>query len=160
MTLTHPDLQVLRPEHVVSITADVWRAYLSQELVEHSLGVDAPAISGRSVTGCVNVSGAWQGSVFVQCSADLACGLAETMFMADPGSLTADEVGDGLGELTNMVGGNIKSRLPGPSRLSLPSVAQGASCTVGVPGADLLHRVALMSPGGPVMISVWKASST
>jgi chemotaxis protein CheX len=78
------------------------------------------------------------------------------MFAADPGTLSADEVGDALGELTNMVGGNIKSLLPAPSKLSIPSVAGGESYTVRVPGAVLVERVALVCAAGPLHISIWK----
>ncbi|QCC78154.1 chemotaxis protein CheX [Nocardioides daphniae] len=35
------------------------------------------------------------------------------------------DVVDAVGELVNMVGGNVKSLVPGPSQLSLPLVATG-----------------------------------
>ena len=78
------------------------------------------------------------------------------MFGAEPGDLSDDEVSDALGELTNMVGGNIKSLLPAPSQLSLPSVAAGESCTVRVPGAVRISRSALLCGTGPRHICVWK----
>jgi chemotaxis protein CheX len=157
MTTVEPDLEAVRAEHVVSIASEVWQSFLSEELAEHPLGSEAPALPGRTMTGCVHVSGAWEGSVFLQVPAELGRSAAETMFMAGPGELSDDEVCDGLGELTNMVGGNIKSLLPAPSTLSIPSVAEGESYTVRVPGSVLLHRVVLVSAGGPVHISVWKA---
>ena len=55
-----------------------------------------------------------------------------------------------------MVGGNLKSLLPAPSSLSVPTVAVGESCSVRVPGAVLLDRVVLVSAPGPVHISIWK----
>ena len=157
MTLIDPDLEAVRVEHVVSIAQEVWQSFLSEELVEHPLGPDAPDLEGPTITGCVQVSGAWQGSVFLQVPAALGRGAAETMFMAEPGELSGEEVCDGLGELTNMVGGNVKSLLPAPSTLSLPSVAEGTDYTVRVPGSVRLHRVVLVSAAGPVHISVWKA---
>ena len=47
--------------------------------------------------------------------------LACVMFQVDEAS--PEEVRDLLGEMANLVGGNIKGMLPGPSRLSLPVVA-------------------------------------
>jgi chemotaxis protein CheX len=104
----------------------------------------------------VHVSGEWTGSVFVSCDLEVATAAAEAMFAADPGSLSADEVSDALGELTNMVGGNIKSLLPAPSRLSVPTIAVGVAGSVRIPGAVLLDRVVLLSAPGPVHISTWK----
>jgi chemotaxis protein CheX len=54
-----------------------------------------------------------------------------------------------------MVGGNIKSLLPAPSKLSIPSVAQGEQYTVRVPGATLVDAVTLVCQAGPVHITVW-----
>ncbi len=141
---------------ITSIAQDVWSSFLPMDLEVHPLGADAPGLEGRTMTGTVHVSGEWQGTVFLEVPSDLASAAAEAMFAADPGSLSADEVCDALGELTNMVGGNIKSLLPAPSKLSIPSVAEGESYTVRVPGAVLVDRVALVCAAGPLHVSVWK----
>ena len=143
-------------EQIVEIAQEVWESFLSMSLLPHPLGADAPVLQGQSMTGCVHVSGAWTGSVFLSCELAAAAAAAEAMFAADPGSLSPDEVSDAIGELTNMVGGNIKSLLPAPSSLSVPTVAVGESCSVRVPGAVLLDRVVLVSAPGPVHISIWK----
>jgi chemotaxis protein CheX len=150
------DDAVVTAEQISSIASEVWESLLGMPLLPHPLGTDAPALEGQSTTGCVHVSGEWNGSVFLQCDVGVAAALAEVMFAAEPGTLTDDEVGDALGELTNMVGGNIKSLLPAPSRLSVPSIAVGQSCSVRVPGAVLLDRVVLVCAPGPLHISVWK----
>jgi chemotaxis protein CheX len=141
---------------ITSIAQDVWSSFLAMDLEPHPLGADAPDVDGPTMTGTVHVSGEWNGSVFLVVPRELGQASAEAMFAADPGSLSDDEVCDALGELTNMVGGNIKSLLPAPSKLSIPSVAGGASYTVRVPGAVLLERVALVCAAGPLLISVWK----
>jgi chemotaxis protein CheX len=146
-------------DQVVSIAQDVWESFLSLTLLPHPLGDAAPDITGPTLTGCVSVSGSWAGSVFLQCGADQAREAAEAMFGAEPGDLSDEEVSDALGELTNMVGGNIKSLLPAPSQLSLPSVAAGESYTVRVPGAVLISRSALLCGTGTLTICVWKAAS-
>jgi chemotaxis protein CheX len=143
-------------EQITQIAQEVWESFLGTSLLPHPLGDGAPALVGQTLTGCVHVSGEWTGSVFLQCGTGTAEAAAEAMFAADPGTLSADEVSDAHGELTNMVGGNIKSLLPAPSRLSVPSIAQGESCSVRVPGAVLLHRVVLVCASGPLHISVWK----
>ncbi len=143
---------------ITEIAQEVWQSFLSMDLLEHPLGADAPPLTGQTMTGCVHVSGEWNGSIFLQGELSLARGAAEAMFAADPGTLSDDEVSDALGELTNMVGGNIKSLLPAPSTLSVPSIAQGESYSVRVPGAGLIDRVALVCASGPLHISVWKVN--
>ena len=159
MTLTPSELgqlSAVEPEQIVAIAQDVWSSFLGMDLEPDPLGTGAPPLTGRTMTGCVHVTGEWRGSIFLECGAELARGAAEAMFGAEPGSLSHDEVSDALGELTNMVGGNIKSLLPAPSTLSVPSVAEGESYTVRVPGALRLEHVALLSPAGPLSVSVWK----
>lgn len=141
---------------VTTIAQDVWGSFLAMDLVPHPLGDQAPPLTGRTVTGCVHVTGAWQGSVLLEYGSESAAAAAEAMFGAEPGGLSPEEVSDALGELTNMVGGNIKSLLPGPSTLSIPSVAEGVEYTVRVPGASRLITVPLSSPTGPLLVSIWK----
>lgn len=150
--MTTVDTPPVTADQLTQIAQDVWASFLQLELEQ----VAHVPLTGRTVTGCVLVSGEWQGSVFLEVPAQHATAAAEAMFAADAGSLSADEVSDALGELTNMVGGNVKSLLPAPSKLSLPSVAEGESYTVRVPGAVLLDRVALACVAGPLHISVWK----
>jgi len=150
------DASVVTSAQITAIAQEVWESFLGRSLLPHPMGPHAPALEGQTVTGCVHVSGEWNGSVFLSCDSETAAAAAEAMFAADPGSLSSDEVSDALGELTNMVGGNIKSLLPAPSRLSVPTIAVGASGAVRIPGAVLLDRVVLLSDPGPLHISIWK----
>ena len=147
--------QLVSEDQVAEITKDVWGSFLAIDL--EAVGHVEEPLGGETVTGCVHISGEWGGSVMLEATAAHAQRAAEAMFAADPGSLSPDEVSDALGELTNMVGGNIKGLLPAPSALSLPSVAGGESYTLRVPGAVLLVRVLLVGPAGPVRISLWRS---
>ena len=147
--------ELVTGEQVAEITRDVWGSFLAMDL--EPVAADDQPLGGATMTGCVHLSGAWGGSVLLETTAEHAQLAAEAMFAADPGSLSADEVSDALGELTNMVGGNVKGLLPAPSSLSLPSVAGGESYTMRVPGAVLVVRVHLMGPAGPVRITVWRS---
>jgi chemotaxis protein CheX len=48
--------------------------------------------------------------------------IAETMFAAEPGTLSDEEVRDAVGEIVNMIGGNVKGTYTHESVLSLPCV--------------------------------------
>jgi chemotaxis protein CheX len=89
---------------------------------------DRPAL-----TGCVHIDGAWNGAALVECELPLARRMTAVLFDRAEGDVSLDDVRDALGELTNMVGGNVKALLPAPSRLSLPTVVEGADYAVTVP---------------------------
>ncbi|MCW2532227.1 MAG: hypothetical protein JWP62_1797, partial [Blastococcus sp.] len=69
---------------------------------------------------------------------------------ASPEILDHEDVADAFGEIANVVGGNVKAALPGPSGLSLPEV--GDAPAVRNP-ADLC-RVDVLWRGEPLSISV------
>ena len=153
--MTTSELPAVTADQVTEITKDVWSSFLQMDLEVGPPG----ALSGHTLTGCVAISGEWNGTVVVQAAAAHAHAAAEAMFMAEPGTLSEDEVMDALGELTNMVGGNIKSLMPEPSKLSIPSVTGGDNTTVRVPGGTLVDSVTLVGPAGPVHLSVWEVGS-
>jgi chemotaxis protein CheX len=82
--------------------------------------------------------------------------VAATMFDTQPEVVTDAEVVDALGELTNMIGGNIKSLLPAPSQLSLPMVAESVWPT-SVPGSVSVCKLAFTAGADVVQISVWQS---
>jgi len=140
-------------EEILGITRDVWESFTGRAIDV----ADGQARPGGDVTvGCVTVTGAWQGSVRLACPARLARMAASAMFDRPADALDDQEVADALGELTNMVGGNIKSLIPGPSRLSMPAVTVGASPTVEPPRAALVTTVSLACEGLPLTVSVWR----
>ena len=58
---------------------------------------------------------------------------------------------DALGEVANVVGGNLKGMLPEGSSLTLPVVEEAAGEHPGVPD----HRQPLLWRGAPLVISLW-----
>ena len=141
-------------EEILGITRDVWESFTGRA-IDVADGQARPG-GGDLTVGCVTVTGAWQGSVLLACPAQLARMAAAAMFDLPAEQLDDREVADALGELTNMVGGNIKSLIPGPSRLSMPAVTVGAAPTVKPPRAALVATVSLACEGLPLTVSVWR----
>jgi CheY-specific phosphatase CheX len=80
------------------------------------------------VTGAVSLAGALTGVVYINLSDSFAEQAAQQV-LGETASLPAAEVNDVVGELTNMISGNIKSKVSDlgyPCRLSIPSVMRGA----------------------------------
>jgi chemotaxis protein CheX len=90
------------------------------------------AASGPLLRASVRISGAWQGVVVVDCPEELARRTAAAMWGGRPRD--GAQVADAIGELANMIAGNVKVLLPGPSRLSLPAVADAPAASSAPPG--------------------------
>jgi chemotaxis protein CheX len=141
-------------EQIVGIAQDVWSSFTGRSIrpADDELAAGADDLT----VGSVAVTGAWRGHVLLACPAQLARTAASAMFDVPAEELTDDEVADALGELTNMIGGNVKSLLPGPGRLSMPEVTVGSSDVVRMPRAVLLNRVTLACEGLQLTVSVWQ----
>ncbi|GAA3660609.1 hypothetical protein GCM10022237_20570 [Nocardioides ginsengisoli] len=143
------------PDDVLAVTEDVWVALLGDD--DPLLPRVAPDGAAFDATGpwsaATTVSGGWQGVVTVELDDTAARSLTARMLDLPPGLDAVDgDIADAVGELVNMVGGNIKSLMPGPSVLSLPSVAAGRAAFA----SDVREasRLDLAWRGSPVRVSV------
>ena len=141
-------------EQIVGITQDVWGSFTGKAI--QVAGDEVLPDGGHVTVGCVAVTGDWQGWVLLACPTQLARTAASAMFDLPAEKLTDEEVADALGELTNMIAGNIKSLMPGPSRLSMPAVTVGASYTRRMPRAVLVNTVSLACEGVLLTVSIWQ----
>ncbi len=148
------ELDAPTAEDVQAVTEDVWLALVGDDevLVPRPVPPGSPFDATGVWSAAVTVTGGWHGVVTVELHEDVARRLTARM-LALPESEVADgDVADAVGELVNMVGGNVKSMMPGPSDLSLPAVAAGraafASDVVEVCRLDVSWR------GGPVRVCI------
>jgi chemotaxis protein CheX len=108
-------------EDLRGIADQVWASYLDPEGVNPLLPVP-PTTPSRDVSASVSVTGAWRGHVVVSCSAAASRSVAAALMGVDLADVTPEDVTDAVGELANIIGGNVKSLMPEPSALSLPVV--------------------------------------
>jgi chemotaxis protein CheX len=103
------------------IAEQVWSSYLDTDGASPLLPF--PAQERRDdVSASVSVTGAWRGQVVVSCSDTASRNAAAALLGIEHEDVTDDDVTDALGELANIIGGNVKSLLPEPCALSLPHV--------------------------------------
>lgn len=148
---------MLSKHQILEICQEIWESLLGVELDMSEEPGDPFADSKRTVTGFVAIGGAWQGTVLLEVSDTLSHTFGGQMLGIPPDEVTEQDVADSLGELANMVGGNIKSLLPAPSHLSMPSVAEGSDYSIWAPGTDLLAQLTLRCAGEPMLITVRQA---
>lgn len=116
------------------IVKEIWAAVLGLSLQQAA--TDRAHPPGESiVTGAVQITGAWNGVVTIECSRALARLAAAAMFGAAADELSDDDVRDSVGELANMTGGNVKSLIGEGCQLSLPTVTEGRDYHVTIPGS-------------------------
>ena len=133
---------------VQSIAEDAWTALVGEDEFLLPIPGELPA---DVVSSWVDVVGPWTGTVVLTTAQETAAGLTRAL-LGDhaPDELEDEDIADAFGEIANVVGGNVKAALPGPSALSLPDV--GDAPAVRNP-ADLC-RVDVLWRGEPLSISV------
>jgi chemotaxis protein CheX len=133
---------------VQGIAEEAWSALVGGEefLVPLPGGLPEDAVSSW-----VEIVGPWNGAVVLTTGRSTAEELARCLLAEHaPPVLDTEDVDDALGELANVVGGNVKAVLPGPSVLGLPEV--GTAPEPGLP-ADIC-RVDLLWRGQSLTITV------
>ena len=103
--------------------------------------------------GSVGITGAWRGTVVMQCSPALVRHVAGIMFGLAPDTTTLAHVQDAMGEITNMIGGNLKALLPEPCQLSFPQVLAGTEHTA-APAGQRVARGAFACESDVFLVSI------
>lgn len=127
----------------------IWATMLDLPLEQADSLVQPPT---ETVTAVVVLDGVFEGAVKISCGGALARRIAEVMFAV--GSPSPEDIRDALGEMANMVAGNLKTALPGPSRMGLPIVTVGSDYEVSIPKARLVGLVAYRSGGDCLRVSL------
>lgn len=119
-------------EMVRTATHEVFSTMLAMELTDNEAYVDeATPGPNEGVLGLVGLAGSWVGSGSFSCSPEAAQKIAGQMLMQECNAVD-DEVLDVIGEVTNMILGNVKTALEeklGPMGLSIPTVIYGRNFT-------------------------------
>jgi len=119
---------------------------------------------GERLTSAVHLAGDWNGAVLLECDRLQACRFAARFLSQDgppivmPASVD-DVVRDVLGELANMIGGNLKCVLAGGVKLSMPAVVDGSEYSLRICKATLKERLAFQCAEGVFWITVLTTQS-
>jgi len=108
-----------------------------------------------SLVTSIQITGEWVGGVMLGLSPAVARSAASAMFQVSSQDLTDADMQDVAAELVNMIGGNLKSLLPGPSSLSLPTVVSGNEFSMRMHHADLTDDVLLGSEVGWLRVRIY-----
>lgn len=147
---TESSIGVLSGDLAQIVTA-VFETMLSLEANECS----TPWFPGRErLTAVVHLAGDWNGAVLLECDRDQACRFAGRYLSMETPETMDDVVRDVLGELANMIGGNMKSLLAPGIRLSMPSVVNGSDYSLRVCRSSVASQRAFQCTEGLFWINV------
>jgi chemotaxis protein CheX len=111
-------------------------------------------LAGDRMTATVYLEGEWNGAVSLECNRVQACQFAGRFLSTDAPDAVDDDVRDALGELVNMIGGNIKSVMTKDIRLSMPSVIDGHDYELRICGSQTRDVNAFEFFGGTFWVTV------
>ena len=134
---------------------------IAHDIFDTMLGVEVQPVelewqpARDRLTGAVYLAGAWRGAVLFECDRSQACDFTSRLMSVPLPAEVDDDVRDTMGELANMLGGNLKSVLPHGVVLSMPSVVEGSDYSLRLCGGKaVVERVAYESPTGVFWITL------
>lgn len=123
---------------IQAVIDEVWSSIVGTALEPLDSG---EALRGPTMAATVPYYGDWQGAVVVRVDAPLARIVGSRMFMTPEAELTDADVEDAVGEVCNMIGGNLREHLSRDCELGTPTIATGTELQVIVPDSRALARV-------------------
>ena len=143
---------LILPSEVAQIVESVFATMLGLEVSQ----CGPPWFPGGDrLTSVLHLAGDWNGAVLLECDRSQACRFAGRFLSIDAPESVDDVVRDVLGELANIIGGNLKCVLTrGVIRLSMPSVVDGDNYSLRVCGAEVRELIAFHCAEGPFWVTV------
>lgn len=142
---------VILPSEVAQIVESVFAAMLSMEVSQ----CGTPWFPGDDrLTSALHLAGDWNGAVLLECDRRQACRFAGRFLSIEPPETVDDVVRDVLGELANMIGGNMKCGMTPGVRLSMPTVLDGSDYDLRVCGSQVQERLAFQCDDSQFWVTV------
>jgi chemotaxis protein CheX len=147
---------VVNQNDLAEMVEQVWVSYLDPEGVNPLIPTGDEG-QPSEVHSSVSITGSWNGHV-VYASSTAAARRAAAAFLAmEPDEVSQEDLSDVLGELANIVGGNVKAMLPPGSNLSLPQVVLAPESATIYPNAQRVSGLYGVWDGEPISISMWQS---
>ena len=120
---------------IISATKEVFETmvFLDPEPIENT---GTRQTMSSKITGMIGIAGNYSGVLTFHCNKDTAMFITANMLGIEPSGVNPDtDMRDAIGEITNMIAGNVKTKTstPGDSfDLSIPTVIAGNNFSIGI----------------------------
>jgi chemotaxis protein CheX len=111
-----------------SIVRSVWSTQLGLE-IQDAEGPAQPPLP-ETMTAAIHISGDYHGAIVLESSRIIIRLAASIMFDLPTEELVDADERDVIGELANVVAGNIKALIAGSNSISLPTIIEGSDYRV------------------------------
>ena len=141
---------------LAEMVEQVWESYLDPEGVSPLIPTydeNQPS----EVHSSVSITGSWTGHLVYASSTQAARRAAAAFLAMEPDEVSEEDLSDVLGELANIVGGNVKAMLPPGALLSLPQVVMAPESAARFPNTERISGVYGLWEDEPVSISMWQS---
>ncbi|MEU4239269.1 chemotaxis protein CheX [Actinoplanes sp. NPDC026619] len=143
-------------DDLAEMVGQVWESYLDPEGISPLIPT-YDEHQPSEVHSSVSISGSWTGHLVYASSTSAARRAAGAFLAMEPDEVSEEDMSDVLGELANIVGGNVKAMLPPGAFLSLPQVVLAPESSARYPNTERIGGVYGIWEGEPVSISMWQS---
>jgi chemotaxis protein CheX len=147
---------MVNEDDLAEMVEQVWVSYLDPEGVNPLVSTGDES-QPSEVHSSVSISGSWTGHVVYASSTAAARKAAAAFLAVDADEVSQEDLSDVLGELANIVGGNVKAMLPPGCFLSLPQVVLAPDSATKYPNAERVTGLYGVWEGEPVSVSMWQS---
>jgi chemotaxis protein CheX len=138
---------------IETLVAHVWNEVIGHGLRDRQRQCAQGGCVGPAHQVAIGIDGDWCGDVQLDCPAGTARELAASFFRRPAEQISAEDIEATLLELANILGGNLKSALPGKNHLLLPRLAPvAADC------GQLVHEQGVSLSGWPLQLRLFERS--
>lgn len=156
--MSRNNLMPFEPHEVGQLIETIWTVVLDCSVQSIPLPAGGQDLTD-SLTGMIEITGAWEGIVALECPRGFVRQAASLVFEMEPDLVTRDQLEDTLCELTNIIGGNFKALLPPSTHLGLPAVAEDASCCRRIAVDRAFMRLAFETSGFVFFVSILSSAA-
>ncbi len=147
----------------INSTRSVFHTMLSMEVNPADADLELE-LSGSKVVGCVSFTGDVVGNICIHVSRQFSKVMTAAMLGMEVDEVEDDEeIHDVIGEVSNMVGGDLKSKMCDagfPCVLSIPSVTSGSDFTIESKGWVRHEKIAFQQEGETSIVEVFVKSAS
>ena len=123
---------------VIESTQEVFETVVFMDLRPGTIIDDTAVVEGVDLSAYVCLAGEFSGLLAVHCARALAREICQTIACGEEGHISLPQMRDAVGEMANMIAGNLKRRISDGTNLfeiAVPSVIEGNSLKICHAGA-------------------------
>jgi len=122
-------------EPFVDVTVNTFKEFVGIEITpRHPHFLDPEKAFEWDISAVIGLSGVVKGAVIISMKSDLAIKLTDLLTGTEHGEIDADVI-DAIGEINNIIAGNIKPKVPNGDRIviSIPTIIKGKEHSIAWP---------------------------